>query len=328
MPIPPNVCRICGSTDVKALPVGFYAPFFKLRVDTRKDPYLLFIPKPWLEAPPPVKKTFAARVVLKLLKLTGKFIFPHKEGELHDFRTNMQFCGVCKGMTPVHEYSIDDLAGLYADYYTGTYTKARISVEPAYAKICRSTFHEAEINYRNSELEKFLAKNETFLSGGRALDMGGSDGRFIPPIVLNKFSEIHVLDSSDIKLHSSLAGRNAKKIRTLECSDYSLLLCMHVIEHVGSPRSFIEAMATHVKPGGLLYFETPIELSPQRESQFASNLIDPPQEIHEHISLFSGASIPKCVESIKGLELIASQEYELRGGYSKFIAGRYLIRKN
>jgi len=43
------------------------------------------------------------------------------------------------------------------------------------------------------------------------IDYGGSDGRFIPPFVYDKFEKIHVYDASDAPLHSSVDSRKVKK---------------------------------------------------------------------------------------------------------------------
>src|ERR1039458_4752104 len=35
-------CRVCGNSETSILPVGKYAEFFRLRIDTTQDEFLLF----------------------------------------------------------------------------------------------------------------------------------------------------------------------------------------------------------------------------------------------------------------------------------------------
>jgi hypothetical protein len=106
-------CRVCGSTDARMLPLGQYAEFFRLWVDTTKDEFELFSRVDSITTRP---LSLAARVVRKIRK---SFNHPHKVAKVRppiQFRTYMQACTSCHSITPCHEYSFEDLLGLYHDY--------------------------------------------------------------------------------------------------------------------------------------------------------------------------------------------------------------------
>src|SRR5262249_27840440 len=46
-------------------------------------------------------------------------------------------------------------------------------------------------------------------------------------------------------------------VETLTSDDFDVAASFHVIEHVDSPRGFIQAMSHRVRPGGLVVIETP-----------------------------------------------------------------------
>jgi SAM-dependent methyltransferase len=315
-------CRVCGSNDTSVLPIGRYAEFFLLRIDTKKDNFQLYSRSDSI----PVDPIFSLPI-RALRKATRAFSSP-KPRPATQFRTHMQACESCHAITPCHEYSFQDLIGLYRDYRSETYNKDRISVEPDYARIAKNVGSDPiEINNRNTAVDRFLSKNSSHFAGGAMVDYGGSDGRFIPSFAYRQFESIDIYDVSKAPLHPSVDARKVKKIAEPRLEAYSFLTCMHVLEHVGNPRSLVAEAARLLVPGGLIYIEVPLELTQWMREDFARRIIDTPIIIHEHLNKFDRASIRSLVKSIAELELVDDAEDVVEHGWINDLNGRFLAKK-
>jgi hypothetical protein len=299
--------------------MGQYAEFFRLRVDTSKDEFLLYTRTDSITTKP---LSLAARK----RRMSGK---PSKEtGPVRQFRTYLQACNLCHGVTPCHEYSYDDLLGLYRDYRSETYNRDRISVEPSYARIAKDVgAHPLEMLNRNTAVDAFLRKNASHFSRGDMVDYGGSDGRFLPPFVYEQFQHLYVYDASDAPLHSSVDGCKVKKTPVLRPEGYAFITCMHVLEHLGNPKAFATEVVRSLVPGGLIYIEVPLALNRFIRDDFAQSVIDAPIRIHEHMNLFDRMSIRGLVASIDGLEMVDDAEDVVDFGWTKEPIGRFLARR-
>jgi hypothetical protein len=314
-------CRVCGSKDLGVLPIGKYAEFFLLRVDTRKDQLLLFSRADSIRIRP---EMLAVRAVRKIRRL----FLPAKPRPAVPFRTSMQGCASCHSITPCHEYSFDDLLGLYRDYRSETYNRDRISVEPTYAQIANHVGkHPLEVNNRNAAVDSFLGKNARYFSGGSMIDYGGSDGRMIPSFIHKQFESIFIYDASEAPLHPSVDSQKVKKISHPQAKTYSFLTCMHVLEHVGNPRALVMEAADLLTAGGLMYIEVPHDLTESTRQDFEQKVVDTPIPIHEHLNMLDRMSVPKLVESIPGLELVDQMEDVVDLGWIQGLVGRFLVRK-
>jgi len=312
-------CRICGSCELKMLPMGQYAEFFRLRVDTSKDKFLLYSRTHSIATEP---MSLAARK-RRMSRLPVK-----ASQTLVQFRTHLQACEICHSITPCHEYSQEDLFGLYRDYRSETYNRDRISVEPSYAQIADDVgAHPQETINRNIAVDAFLRKNAGHFSDGDMVDYGGSDGQFLPPFMHERFGSLYVFDPSDAPLHPSTDLGRVKKTRTLQPRGYSFISCMHVLEHVGNPRQFTLDVLRFLAPGGLIYIEVPLALNESIRYDFAHNIVDLPIRLHEHINFFDGAGIRRLVASIDGLEMVDDAEDLVDFGWTKSLIGRFLARR-
>jgi hypothetical protein len=314
-------CRICGSNDTHILPLGQYAEFFRLRVDTSKDEFMLFSRTGSITAKPMTLAERALRKAGRILNLSK--IKPAKQ-----FRTHMLACMQCHSITPCHEYSFEDLLGLYRDYRSETYNQERISVEPSYARIAKDVgAHPLEIKNRNAAIDDFLRKNASHFTSGAMIDYGGSDGRFLPPFVYEQFENIDIYDASEALLHASVDARKVKIIANPQLEAYSFLTCMHVLEHVGNPKTLIVEAARLLLTGGIMYIEVPHELTQTIREDFARKIIDTPITIHEHMNLFDRTSVRTLIGSIDELKLVDDAEDIVDFGWTKALIGRFLAMK-
>jgi 2-polyprenyl-3-methyl-5-hydroxy-6-metoxy-1,4-benzoquinol methylase len=92
---------------------------------------------------------------------------------------------------------------------------------------------------------------------------------------------------------SHIAPIHRGVIENAPWSDFDVVASFHVIEHVDSPRRFVQAMAERLKPGGLMMIETPdiasipFRIFRKRWRQF----------IPEHYFFFDGRTIAKMLEN-------------------------------
>ena len=314
-------CPVCGSSDTSILPLGQYAEFFRLRVDTSKDEFMLFSRTGSISTKP---RSLAARALRKI----GRILSPPKVAPAMQFRTHMQACALCHSITPCHEYSFEDLVGLYRDYRLESYNLDRISVEPSYARIVKDVgAHPLEIKNRNVAVDDFLRKNAGHFASGAMIDYGGSDGRFLTPFMYEQFEKIYIFDPSDAPLHASVDCRKVEKVSIPQPETYSFMTCMHVLEHMGNPKAFVADAVRLLTSGGLLYIEVPLDLTQSVRDDFAQRIIDTPITIHEHMNLFDPTSVRTMVGSITGLELVDDANDIVDFGWTKTLIGRFLVRK-
>ena len=324
------ICRVCGSADVAALPIGVYAPFFQLRVDVRRDRFALWTCAGRIEAPPDVRQ--AGSIIRRFAggvkrRLTQRLTSAKAPARL--LRTVCQWCAHCRALTPAYEFSFDELLPLYADYRSAGYNRDRVSVEPSYVSLApRVGADPRERESRNVGVAQFVLPHlPPARPSARALDLGGSDGRFIPPELVSRYSSIHIVDTSYAVIEPSLAACGVQKVAAPDAGGYDLVMCMHVLEHVGHPRRFVIDAIQHLLPGGLLYLEIPIELDLQTPAQFASRTVDRTITLHEHINQFDTGSMAQLVASIEGLELVATEAADVDCGWITGRVDRTLARR-
>jgi SAM-dependent methyltransferase len=248
--------------------------------------------------------------------------------ELHQFRTFVQYCESCHAVTPSHEWTYEDLLGLYRDYRLKSYNSERIAVEPSYAAIASLVgSHPEEIRIRNLAVDRFIGASGVEISGERVIDYGGGDGRFLPAIVLDRYRSIEIFDASDAPIHGSVDVARVRRTGMPQLDAYDLLMCMHVLEHVGNPRAFVVEALRYLRPGGLLYIEVPLELTPERRDLFRTRVMDVPIAIHEHINSYDRTTVSTMIRSIEDLECVAEEDGMADLGWTNVTIGRYLARK-
>ncbi len=143
-------------------------------------------------------------------------------------------------------------------------------------------------------------------------DVGSGHGFFLDEAKKKKY------DTIGIEPSVLLAKITGKKYRVLVCAmdlqDYTktnpgqfdVVTCIHVIEHVKKPKKFISDLLTLVKPGGILYIETPNSDSHllYAEREHYTFLIPP-----EHLWIFSWKSIKTMLPHNVHIKCIQTYSY-------------------
>jgi len=111
-----------------------------------------------------------------------------------------------------------------------------------------------------------------------------------------------------------------KKYIDTKHAKFDIVTCIHVIEHVSNPKEFISLLLQLVKPGGILYIETPNSDSHLLyvEKEQYTFLIPP-----EHLWLLSRHSIKKILPNNASIEYINtySNPEHLMGIVKRLIKG-------
>jgi len=96
-----------------------------------------------------------------------------------------------------------------------------------------------------------------FKPSGRLLEVGCARGDFLR-VAKQTFDVFGVEPNPELAASAEqVAPIHAGVIETLAVNDFDVAASFHVIEHVDSPRRFLQAMVNRVKPGGLVVLETP-----------------------------------------------------------------------
>lgn len=90
------------------------------------------------------------------------------------------------------------------------------------------------------------------------LDFGGGNGRLMKAF-LALGHRCHLIDYSGTKLpHIRHLGSQLSDIPT--AMKFDLIVCSHVLEHLAAPSGVVDALRSHLAPGGIFYVEVPLEI--------------------------------------------------------------------
>lgn len=120
---------------------------------------------------------------------------------------------------------------IYGDYRTERYFQEREQFEPGFIANCGHHFKPR--NYTD-KVEAFVRLHK---EPATVLDIGGGNGENTP------FRDRATI----VDIGDTIEGR------------FDLVVMSHVLEHVASPRHFVDLARKHLKEDGLIYTETPIE---------------------------------------------------------------------
>jgi SAM-dependent methyltransferase len=196
-------------------------------------------------------------------------------------------------------FSQAELDALYADYRGTDYVALREHYEPGYAR--RNTIFDSAIGHLH-EVEALLAP---FVPPGpRVLDWGGNTGRNTP--FAGRRSLCHIYDISDKPV---LDGARRVDEETALSTEYDLVVCSHVLEHVPYPLDLLVELRKTMRGGTVLYVEVPFE-ELMRASPGAGEAGRKKRHWHEHINFFSRQALSRLLIRA-GLEILAERELHM-----------------
>jgi len=132
-----------------------------------------------------------------------------------------------------------------------------------------------------------------YKASGRLLEVGCARGDFLS-VARQTFDVFGVEPNPELAASAErVAPIHTGVIETLDVDEFDIAASFHVIEHVDSPRRFLQEMASRVRTGGLVVLETPnirslpFYLLKSRWRQF----------IPEHYFFFDPATITRLMET-------------------------------
>jgi hypothetical protein len=183
------------------------------------------------------------------------------------------------------------MAALYRGYRDAEYTRQRDRFEPGYAAGAAQDFHVRHAYI--ADVERWLAR--WLPERPVVLDFGGGDGMNSP--FLGRSALLHVHDVSGAAL---MAGATPVRPEALALTQYDLVTCCQVLEHVPYPLDLLVSVMPALGPDTALYLEVPHEAL-MRDT--GPGLAQRKRHWHEHINFFSRSSLHRLCERA-GLEVL------------------------
>jgi len=203
-----------------------------------------------------------------------------------------------------HRFSDVEMALLYDNYRGVEYCEQRIAVEPSYKSVdtylSMAVPHIADIE---ENIVKFLGYSDINL-----LDWGGGEGLNTP--CKSFANNISVFDISKENKFFALKG--------LVTSDFNVIICMHVLEHVNFPSFALEEMLKYSRKGTLVYLEVPLEAGINANVGGYSAELER-LHWHEHINCFSLRPLVLLMERHE-IKILYSHVIDLSDGFRDFKA--------
>jgi SAM-dependent methyltransferase len=209
---------------------------------------------------------------------------------------NSLYCESCGFLFLDIRFSDAEMNRLYHGYREKEYVDLRAHYEPGY-------------RLRNDALnsgERYLTKVEAFLNPYLSmpvalLDWGGDTGKNSP--FRNNSKYLHIYDISNKPVVDG--AQQVDKITALQ-TDYDLVVCSQVLEHVPYPADVIMEMKQAMHANTILYIEVPYEAL-MRNAEDAGDLHLQKKHWHEHINFFNTQSLLALLKQC-GLRVLAIKQ--------------------
>ena len=217
------------------------------------------------------------------------FVHWASEDYLHALR-----CGKC-GMTSINpHFSEEGLNVFYSNYYQNRVQNAELSV-------LRQDAYRLDRNWISQ-----------FISGGKVLDIGCSDGSFLSffdPVNWDRYGIDLTDDATDVATKKHGIKTFLGKIWETDVGqDYDLVMMRGVIEHFKDPILVLDKCMQILKPGGLLF----ITATPAGDSFAFSTYREKWRMFtpYEHIHFFTVKLLTLLIEQRSGKYVSHHYQYE------------------
>lgn len=169
--------------------------------------------------------------------------------------TKLLSCATCDFDFFEKRYSTEEDEAIYSEYRTGKYLKVRQNWEPWYTNSVNEAYvpENPSVDVRVNFMEEVISHSLVGPSLDLVVDVGGDQGQFFPKReIKNKV----VIDLSNKKLRPGVSRiGNMGQLK----SQADLIIAAHLLEHLSDPQAFLVEMRSHLRPGGHIYLEVPLD---------------------------------------------------------------------
>ena len=264
-----NECIACGSLNIQSSP-AFLMPFISHRVFGQAQ-----------------EKISAESTGLRDVK----------EGYNYHFCKSL-FCKACGHLACDLRFNDLQMKNLYQGYRNQTYVELRDFYEPGYLQ--RNQQFHSEYPYK-AKVREFI-ESKMNRKPNSILDWGGDSGINTP--FSGELDKHHIFDISNV---APIAGATLVNEEMIGESEYDLVVCQHVLEHLPFPGDSLLNLKNKTKGNPYFYFEVPHEPIMRKTSKGELPL---KRHWHEHINFYSESSLKALIErcglkskAIKSLEV-------------------------
>jgi SAM-dependent methyltransferase len=163
-------------------------------------------------------------------------------------------CFLCQHIFFIERFTDEESQILYNDYRDQKYFLIRHKHEFWYSSKANNNI-DGNLAKRKGAIQSFLeGVSFPFNEIRSVLDWGGDKGQYF----IDRFDDAqkYLYDISD-----QVAISGVKKVNTQELSQrkFDMIMLCHILEHLSSPRAFIQRIKTCLSPRGYVYIEIPYE---------------------------------------------------------------------
>ena len=211
-------------------------------------------------------------------------------------------CAECGVLFLDMRFNDREMSALYRNYRDDEYTATRARFEPGYG--VRNEILVAGSTYIPA-VEEFLS---AFVKPPlRMLDWGGDTGLNTP--FLGRSTIHHVFDISN---KEAVAGAQIVDREAVSASEYDLIVCSNVLEHVPYPKDTVREIASFMSRATVFYIEVPHE-DLVRFNPGVSDLQKLKRHWHEHINFFTPLALERLVQAC-GLQVLGRTTLDINAG--------------
>lgn len=234
-----------------------------------------------------------------------------KNGMAYSICNSVQ-CSNCELLFLDIRFNENEMNSLYVGYREKQYTELREKYEPGYKE--KNDGLNSGIHYI-PDIEQFLSPHLTFPVS--ILDWGGDTGKNTPFKTCNTLLHVYDISSKPVIVNGA---KNIDKLTAIN-TQYDLIVCSNVLEHVPYPTEIVLDIKNSMKRDTVLYIEIPQE-DLIRTADTKTDLHEKKKHWHEHINFYTEKSIEKLITRC-GLSIIDFKQLEATaGGNSSYL---YLI---
>ena len=225
---------------------------------------------------------------------------------------NSLSCTNCQHLFLDIRFNDSEMTLLYEKYREEEYVNLRDFYEPGY----KIKNEELNLGYNYvKKIEDFLFKHTNLENSFNILDWGGDTGKNTP-----FYEECQLLHIYDISDRPCLEKAIKVKKDDMEKTEYDVVVCSNVLEHVPFPRDVLCDMKTFMNKHTILYVELPYEnfIRVYDTENNLENAYKNKRHWHEHINFFNEKSIKEMLIS-SGFEVIELRKLNISGETADFV---------